>query len=666
MDYASKIFKNGLSNSVESHEYIQICTKLIEEKFTEISVDIDNAISINGKKGEKTLAISSFKKGKNISSYTDLINKQEFLDSLMQFIGSEFLARNVWFAFGDEQFRNILEKHKTPFSISNKVTVILLNQALRIVALLHDIGHLPFSHIFEFAIENLKDELEKVQNENNNAKSVLDDIYSILKVKTDYSGDKLHEIIGKNITKFIFADLKNNESQNAIFNSIFVLLIEIICKEISKGESGKLNSLYGFISGTIDADRLDFIQRDGANSGISISTGNIDRILKMFQLIKQDDKYFFLPAIQAIHDIEEILHDRYKIYKHLVNHHAVKRSDYIFQNVLEKIIYEDIVALNNLTNENDNVAEKEKKKEIELDSKNIKDVINITKEIIQPLDPEDYKMTIYRFSQITDFWLLSLLNKEFYKRLGSDEPKKDRIFLFLKEVYENTRSFQSLWKRNFEYDDFLNLLGQQFIKDNLKYKVIPNTDGHTLLKLIAKEKENYKKISSKKCYTEVNKKCITSKYNKLNCDSSNNNTDECLEIQHKKIGRLIIDFYKKLHGKGGWCRNVEERIYESDFNNIILLVQPKLNSGIDSLNLVENKSDRIVAFSDVSCLKSTIEADINAGIQFFAYYNGSIEQLSEKNRVNNVIIKNILIYFTELIEKNNQTIKDYVQTTLDS
>ncbi len=644
MDYSSRIFINGVSNSDTSLQYLTDKKKVLENIRKDKQAEFEKEISIVSHgwvRDDKNKYYNRYDLG--TSNFFKIFENKNFLDKIKNFIGSDFIDRNINLT--------LINKSHTETNLENvgyQSTIILLNQSLRFLGLLHDIGHLPFSHLFEFALENAYQKLEQLKQDDfaTDIETYRESMNEILKVRSNNPNeDKIHELIGKNITKFIFKQLREKEHQklslpnsdkNEILDSLLILnVLEGILDKIREGEKGELYSLYKIVSGTIDSDRLDFVQRDGANSGISISSGNIDRIIKMFCLCsipetmfskEQKDNYRFLPAIQSIHDVEEILQDRYKIYKFMVNHHAVKRSDHILQKIIEHRLITDIKSEPVLS----------EKAEHPLTQNSLVKSIETIKNTILPLEGNaNYAEIIYGFFQLTDFWLLSLLNNDFNLSLTDDEFD-ERFKVFLSEIYENSRQYNSLWKRAYEFEEIITILGQTIFEKYPEFKAItldPSHDGYNVFSeinsIILHLAKVIKNIKENKCQTKskVRIDCFEncSKYNppisNTNCTKIDPEKD-CKEKYFYKLGKKAMEFLQEVNGAEGWCSKFEDYLNSEYNGDLDLIIAPtRLKNGIKELRLVDIKNQADIRdIDEVSVVKQSLNFDLESVITFFTYY----------------------------------------------
>lgn len=193
---------------------------------------------------------------------------------------------------------------------------------VRIAALLHDIGHGPFSHVSE----------------------------AVLGVK--------HEVLT--------AKVINETSLNDIITK------EFDSKEIIDIINGK-GSLGPIISGELDVDRMDYLIRDSHYTGVAYGVIDVDRIIANLKL----NQYLILD-IKGVQAAEEALVARYQMYPSVYQHHTTRIVNAMFRRCLKKVFKADIISSNDIYKYDDadmlcicrNVDEKESK-----DNAFIKDIV---------------------------------------------------------------------------------------------------------------------------------------------------------------------------------------------------------------------------------------------------------------------------------------------------
>jgi HD superfamily phosphohydrolase len=154
-------------------------------------------------------------------------------------------------------------------------------QQLRLAALLHDIGHGPFSHLFEEVL------MEK-QNMN-------------------------HEDMGRQIiSQSEISDILGKHGYNS----------SDIC-ELSFGQSN-IQFLNEIISGALSADMMDYLPRDGLFTGVEYGKIDYHRLISSFEVTT--DGHLAINK-SALYSLESMLISRYEMYKAVYFHKTVRSAE---------------------------------------------------------------------------------------------------------------------------------------------------------------------------------------------------------------------------------------------------------------------------------------------------------------------------------------------------
>lgn len=172
-----------------------------------------------------------------------------------------------------------------------------LIQHLRVAALLHDIGHMPFSHTFEPLARHVL--FYAVERRCVN----VDDLAEFEVAK------KPHEI-----TTRLLVDKLAPRLAKLGYDPELV-------KDLLFKRRKELRPLSNIISGTFDADRLDYIMRDiyftGAAVGTSFTYTDLQRIVE--NLWVGEEGFYFDEKARV--NLEGYLLTRYNLYRHVYLHH---------------------------------------------------------------------------------------------------------------------------------------------------------------------------------------------------------------------------------------------------------------------------------------------------------------------------------------------------------
>lgn len=346
---------------------------------------------------------------------------------------------------------------------------IILFQAIRLAALLHDVGHPPFSHISEFAIMDLYKEYStnRSDNQNEQVKKFISIIDTLIKSTEDELGEKqttqaIHEKIGLDIVDFLLGQLQQyfwderdtKEKKSRCINIEFINEVVIRIFKTNEGNSFYTH-LHEIISGDLDADRLDYIRRDLKNSSINTEAYKYGRLFSSFQLVYSGNKQdcgdenkqpHFFPSVRALSTIEKVFQARRELYKYVIYHHRVSKTDCILRNIIIEL------------------SKKWLEKDEPMDDTKALDVSNISA-IWKSLDQVNSDFEEDRLDSLLqwdDPWLLSILRNEFreLQSEGGLTETEERLRDKLEEILSNKKNYYSLFKRV----DTFRLIDESFIK----------------------------------------------------------------------------------------------------------------------------------------------------------------------------------------------------------
>lgn len=167
---------------------------------------------------------------------------------------------------------------------------------VRISALTHDLGHLPFSHAAEGILP-----------------------------KQDNEKPYKHEAYSHALIKYYLKDILENHREN----QDFIITSEEIAQFLSGNVTKRLAPIMpwrALIDGELDCDRMDYLRRDSHHLGVQYGVFDVDRIISTLTLVQQNAAGDVTIGVEegGLLAIESLILARYYMF-HQVYFHKVRR-----------------------------------------------------------------------------------------------------------------------------------------------------------------------------------------------------------------------------------------------------------------------------------------------------------------------------------------------------
>ena len=381
-----------------------------------------------------------------------------------------FIHPTILNRFKNEKILNVpcpenpLYSQNTPANLPYKYrfSYCVVYQSIRLVGLLHDIGHLPYSHILEHSMHLLYKEIQEIPED----KRLESHQYflEVMKKYCDNSGFEIHEELGKKFVDKIFSgitnDLQRGEHESYyILAAVFYFTKKILHAAEGASENTIFEDLHRIVAGTVDCDRMDYCCRDAYCAGITKNLLNYNRITLNLSIIYKDveapiafegaiiderARCYFAPSTKAISQIEQLIEQRWSIFSSINYHHRVHKHELLMQRAIVEL-GKDEMKNGQKPSDLDNILP------LELSS------------IWQLVSQLDNAAPIeYIALQMDDSWLDTLLKHKYFETYGENylsfASNSDKVIWHrLDELISAKKHYFSLIKRSggFRYIDEL-------------------------------------------------------------------------------------------------------------------------------------------------------------------------------------------------------------------
>lgn len=327
-------------------------------------------------------------------------------------------------------------------------------QSVRLAGLLHDVGHLPYSHVLEHALQSLYQKVLQIPAEERNEAHTY--FLSVLEPYCSPTDEEvaIHERLGQQFVDKIFECITRDLSREENEEHYFLAAVLHFAKGIldsKEGDNTIFSDLHRIVAGTLDCDRMDYCCRDEYCAGVSKELPSYGRIFSSVSIVYLSPKKgeerarkrcCFLPSTKALREIEALLRRRWNIYASINYHHRVHKHEVLLQEVLAQLGMEEM----------DNAPRKPEPLQNVLPL-TVSSIWQLVELMSSPTPVE------YIAIQLDDSWLDTLLKRKYFEKYGDSylsfrEHSDDILWHRLDELISVKKHYRSLIKRSGRFRQF--------------------------------------------------------------------------------------------------------------------------------------------------------------------------------------------------------------------
>lgn len=234
-------------------------------------------------------------------------------DRFSHMLGAMHLAGRVW----DSIMKNsssVLRSQHTDDELA------YFRRLLRYAALLHDVGHAPFSHVSEELLPKFEDlEIPKGWYKNPvPTRQAKHEDYSVMLIAAIGRDPAVavDTTMARDIASLIHAEVSPSDRW----------------LRMSEGKRANTHAfLKSLISGELDVDRMDYLLRDAYFTGVAYGVYDKDHLIRNLGVTEDEGRYYLTIDATAVRAFEDFLLARYHMFLQVYHHKTTNSFDHFLK-----------------------------------------------------------------------------------------------------------------------------------------------------------------------------------------------------------------------------------------------------------------------------------------------------------------------------------------------